>query len=86
MVRARVVVTLKEEVSDPQGITIQQTVSKLDYPEVKKVRVGKYFEIELDGDESRIKEKLDNLCHNILSNPVVENYRYEIQNGSGGNQ
>ena len=78
MVRAKVVVTLKKEVSDVQGITIQQAVEKLDFGQVKKIRVGKYFEIEMGGDEAGACEKLDRLCESVLSNPVIEEYQYEI--------
>jgi phosphoribosylformylglycinamidine synthase PurS subunit len=78
MIHAKVVVTLKKEVSDVQGITIQQTASTLDFPELRQVRVGKYFELEMEGNGADVREKLDKLCENILSNPVIEDCRHEI--------
>ena len=78
MIRAKAIVTLKKEVSDVQGKTIQQTVAKMDYPEVKAVRVGKYFEIEMDCDETAAREKLDRLCESVLSNPVIEEFEYDL--------
>lgn len=78
MIKAKVTVTLKKEVSDVQGITVQQTISQLDFPEVRKVRVGRYFELELDGDAASVKEKLERVCNDVFSNPVIEEYHYEI--------
>ena len=83
MIRAKVLVTLKKEVSDVQGQTIQQTVSKMDFPEVNQVRVGKYFEIELDpaggSSDEQVRGKLDQLCGTVLSNEVIEDFSYEIE-------
>jgi phosphoribosylformylglycinamidine synthase PurS subunit len=79
MIRAKVIVTLKLGVSDVQGITVQQTIAKLDYPELQKVRVGKYFELELDGAAEELRPKLDAICESVLSNPVIEAYEYTIE-------
>ncbi|MBN1517290.1 phosphoribosylformylglycinamidine synthase subunit PurS [Candidatus Sumerlaeota bacterium] len=81
MAQAKVIVMLKKEVSDVQGVTIQQTMQKLDHAEVAKIRVGKYFEIELNGDgltKDQLKQKLEDICENVLSNTVVEEYQYEL--------
>jgi len=78
--KGKVIVRLKPEVSDPQGMTIQQTVAKLGFGGVKKVRAGKCFEIELDAPDRRSAEKLLNgLCDRILANPIIEDYTFEIE-------
>jgi len=78
--RGKVVVRLKPEVSDPQGMTIQQTVAKLGFQGVRKVRAGKFFEIELDvADPDAARKTLDALCDRILANPIIEDYSLEIE-------
>ena len=77
--RARVFVTLKASVFDPQGKTVTDALHTLGYNTVKDVRQGKYFELDVDarsGDEARriAAEAADKL----LSNPVIESYRIEI--------
>jgi len=77
--RARVFVTLKPSVFDPQGTTVNEALHTLGYHSVKDVRQGKYFELEIDArtaDEARriASEAADKL----LSNPVIESYRIEI--------
>ena len=76
--KARVVVTLKEEVLDPQGRAIQRACQALGHPQVTDVRQGKIFEIRLDGvDEMRAEELLRELGAKLLANPVIEDYRVE---------
>jgi len=78
--KGKVIVRLKSEVSDPQGMTIQQTVAKLGYPGVRRVRAGKFFEIELDAPNREAAGKtLDALCDRILANPIIEDYSFEIE-------
>ena len=77
--RARVFVTLKQSVFDPQGTTVAEALHTLGYDSVKDVRQGKYFELDIDAasadDANRIaKEAADKL----LANPVIESYRIEI--------
>ena len=70
-----VIVTLKEEVLDPQGKVVNQTLKNMGYNNVKNVRQGKYFEIELDEtDEGKAKEIIENICKKLLSNIVIEDY------------
>jgi phosphoribosylformylglycinamidine synthase PurS subunit len=78
--RARVFVTLKPSVFDPQGTTVTEALHSLGYDGVKDVRQGKYFELEIDtasADEARrlVAEAADKL----LANPVIETYRIEIE-------
>jgi phosphoribosylformylglycinamidine synthase PurS subunit len=80
--RARVFVTLKPSVFDPQGTTVGEALHTLGYTTVKDVRQGKYFELEIDAasqDEARriAAEAADKL----LSNPVIESYRIDIDPG-----
>ena len=79
--RARVFVTLKQSVFDPQGKTVTDALHTLGYPAVRDVRQGKYFEIALsdsaDGEEAR--ESVGRMAREVLSNPIIEDYRVEIE-------
>jgi phosphoribosylformylglycinamidine synthase len=78
--KGKVIVRLKSEVSDPQGMTIQQTVAKLGFGGVRKVRAGKFFEIELDApDGDAARQTLERLCDRVLANPIIEDYTFEIE-------
>ena len=79
-VKAKVFVTLKQGVLDPQGKAIQHSVGLLGYNGIADVRQGKYFEIALDGalDEAGARETAERMAREVLSNPVIEDYRVEI--------
>jgi len=78
--RAKIVVTPKKAVLDPQGKTVQNALAHMGYAGIGAVRVGKYLEIELTGtDKDAARKQLDEACHKILSNPVIEDYRLEIE-------
>ncbi|HLC25184.1 MAG TPA: phosphoribosylformylglycinamidine synthase subunit PurS, partial [bacterium] len=80
MVRARVFVTLKRSVLDPQGKAIQGALETLGYPEVESVRVGKVIEVTLkEGDQAAARARLEEMCRKLLANPVIEDYRVEIE-------
>ena len=77
--RARVFVTLKPSVFDPQGKTVTDALHTLGYAAVREVRQGKYFELDIDApraDEARALA--EDAAHKLLSNPVIESYRIEI--------
>ncbi len=78
--KAHVYVTLKKTVLDPQGATIARALNGLGHPEVAAVRQGKFFEIELAPGtlETNIAATLDQIAADVLSNPVIEEYRVEI--------
>jgi len=77
--KARVIVTLKGSVLDPQGKAIEGALKGLAVEGVKSVRQGKIFDIELDGDdESAARLKLGETCERLLANTIVENYAIEI--------
>jgi phosphoribosylformylglycinamidine synthase PurS subunit len=74
----RVDVSLKEGVLDPQGTTIRRALIDMGYKNIKEVKSGKFFEIELDGDRTKeAEETLEEICRKLLANPVIE--RYEIK-------
>jgi phosphoribosylformylglycinamidine synthase len=80
MFLARVYVTLKPTVNDPQGLTIKGGLHSLGFTSVESVRAGKYMEIRLDGDSRQEAERLLNeMCRQLLANPVIENYRFELE-------
>ena len=78
--KAKVYVTLKSGVLDPQGKAIQHSVELLGYDRISDVRQGKYFEVALEEtDEARARETAERMAKDVLSNPVIEDYRVEIE-------
>lgn len=78
--KAKIIITPKKAVLDPQGKTVQSALEHMGYTGIGGVHVGKYLEIELaDGDKESARKKLDEACHQFLSNPVIEDYRLEIE-------
>jgi phosphoribosylformylglycinamidine synthase subunit PurS len=79
--KAKVYVTLKAGVLDPQGKAIQHSVQLLGYGGISDVRQGKYFEIALDGSltEALARETAQKMAREVLSNPVIEDFRVEIE-------
>jgi phosphoribosylformylglycinamidine synthase len=78
-VRAKILVTLKSGVLDPQGKAIQHALGALGFDGVREVRQGKAIEIELDEtDRARARETIDAMCAKLLANPVIETYSVEL--------
>ena len=78
--KARVFVTLKPGVLDPQGKAIQNALSALGITGVNDVRQGKYIEVELaETSEDAAKATVERMCKDLLANSVIENYAYELQ-------
>jgi phosphoribosylformylglycinamidine synthase len=76
---ARVAVTLKEGIADPQGQTIEKALPALGYSGVKNVRVGKLIEFEVDAaDEVEAREAVNDMCERLLANPVIESFEVTI--------
>ena len=74
--KVKVIVTLKNGVLDPQGKVIQQTLNGMSFSEVKEVRQGKYFDIEIStNDEKKAKDKVEEMCKKLLSNLAIEDYK-----------
>ncbi len=79
--KAFVYVSLKRSVLDPQGKTIQGALNKMGYKGLQDVRQGKYFEITLDGGLSRsdAEAEIGRIAREVLTNPVIEEFRYSIE-------
>ena len=84
--RARVYVTLKPSVFDPQGRVVAEALTSLGYSDVKDVRQGKFFEVELEGsDPLTARARVTEMADRLLANPVIESYRVEISDeGAAG--
>jgi len=77
---ARVDITLKAAVNDPQGNTILGALHSLGFAEVGTVRAGKYMEIRLDApDKGKAEEQVTEMCKKLLANPVIEDFRFEVE-------
>ena len=71
---AKVIVMPKAAVLDPQGNAVRDAMRHLGMPEVRSVRIGKYMEIEIEGQNGELESRLHRLCRDLLSNPVIEDY------------
>ena len=77
--KARIKITLKNGVLDPQGKAIQNAMASLGFTGVSDVRQGKYIEVDLaETNEGKARELLDRVCKELLANTVIENYAYEL--------
>ncbi|MHA0042237.1 phosphoribosylformylglycinamidine synthase subunit PurS [Deinococcus sp. PEB2-63] len=76
--KAKVFVTLKPSILDPQGRTVERALSHLDHRNVSGVRVGKYIELTLSGSRAEVEAQLRDITENVLSNPVMEDARWEL--------
>jgi phosphoribosylformylglycinamidine synthase len=72
--KAKVIVMPKAAVLDPQGNAVRDAMRHLGMPEVRSVRIGKYMEIEIEGQNDELESRLHQLCRDLLSNPVIEDY------------
>ena len=72
--KVKVLVTPKAAVLDPQGAAVRDAMQHLGMPEVRSVRIGKYLEIEVDEKAPNLDSRLNDLCRDLLSNPVIEDY------------
>src|SRR5438445_11802377 len=77
---ARVIVTPKPVVNDPQGVTVKQGLASLGFREVSDVRVGKYIEVNLDtSSEHEARERGEAMCRQLPANHVIEDFRFAIE-------
>jgi len=80
MYLSKVYITLKPTVNDPQGLTIKGELHTLGFKDVEEVRAGKYIEIKIAaGDMERARAELQDMCKKLLANPVIENFRFDIE-------
>jgi len=78
--KAKIYVTLKNGVLDPQGKAVEHSLHDLGFDAVEDVRQGKYLEVELaTDDKSKAEQDLDEMCKKLLANTVIENYRIELE-------
>lgn len=78
--KAKIIVMPKRTVLDPQGKTVKHALESLSFKGIKDVRIGKFIEVELEGgNQAALKKKMDQACHDLLSNPVIEDYTLEIK-------
>jgi len=79
MYLAKIYITLKPTVNDPQGLVIKGALHNLGFTEVASVRAGKYMEVKLEENDSSIaQQQVNEMCKKLLANPVIENYRFEL--------
>jgi len=77
--KAKIIVMPKRTVLDPQGKTVKRALESMNFAGIKDVRVGKFMEIEIEGgNKAELQKKIDEACHKLLSNPVIEEYTFEI--------
>ena len=77
--KAKIIIMPKKTVLDPQGKTVKHALESMNFHGIKDVRVGKFMEIELEGGtKAELQKKIDEACHKLLSNPVIEEYSFEI--------
>ena len=80
MYLAKIYVTLKPRVNDPQGQTVLGGLRHMGFATVGDVRIGKYLEVRLDeADRSRAEELVADMCNKLLSNPVIEEFRFDLE-------
>jgi phosphoribosylformylglycinamidine synthase subunit PurS len=78
----KVVVTPKKAVLDPQGNAVRDAMRHLGMPQVQSVRIGKYMEIDVNGADADVEQRLHGLCRDLLSNPVIEDYELDKMENS----
>lgn len=73
-------ITLKESILDPQGKAIEGSLRRLGYSEVEEVRVGKFLELTItESNAEKAKQRVEEMCNRLLSNPIIENVKYEVK-------
>ncbi|KYH31999.1 phosphoribosylformylglycinamidine synthase subunit PurS [Neomoorella mulderi] len=84
MLLAKIYVTLKPGVLDPQGEAVMGGLKAMGYEGVTAVRVGKYLEVQLDlDDRQEAGRQVEEMCRRLLANPVIEQYRYTLEEPAG---
>ena len=78
--KARITITLKTGVLDPQGKAIANALGALGFDGIEGVRQGKYIELDLDeSDPARARDQIERMCEKLLANTVIENYQFELE-------
>ncbi len=80
MIRAKVYITLRQGVLDPQGETVKGALETLGFAAVRDVRIGKFMVITLNSaSKGEAKRQIEEMCKKLLANPVIEDYRFELE-------
>ncbi|MFB3897575.1 MAG: phosphoribosylformylglycinamidine synthase subunit PurS [bacterium] len=80
MAKVNIYVTLKKSVLDPQGRAVQHALSSLGFKEVAEVRVGRFIQLQVESkNKKELQKRVDKMCHQLLSNPVIEDYTFDIE-------
>ena len=78
--QAQIYVTLRPSVLDPAGTAVRSGLSHMGYHNVDQIRIGKYVELTIAADsEASARQQLDQICDQLFANPVIENYRFDLQ-------
>ncbi len=78
--QAQIYVTLRPSVLDPAGTAVKSGLSHMGYNNIEQIRIGKYVELAIAADtEEAARQQLDQICDQLLANPVIENYRFDLQ-------
>ncbi|MBD2360374.1 MULTISPECIES: phosphoribosylformylglycinamidine synthase subunit PurS [unclassified Anabaena] len=76
---AKIFVTLRPSVLDPAGVAVQSGLQQMGYNTVENVRIGKYIELTItSSDETKARQDMERICNQMLANPVIENYRFDL--------
>ena len=81
MIKVNVYVTLKKEILDTQGLVIKKAIPQIGFDNVENVRFGKFIQLEIEQgskSEKDIEKEIEYLCNRLLSNPIIEDFKYEI--------
>lgn len=80
MYLAKIHVTLKASVLDPQGVAVSDALKAMGYKEVESLRLGKYMELRLDGkDKASVEKRVEEMCRKLLSNMVIERFEFAVE-------
>ena len=80
MFLAKIYIILKPTVNDPQGQTVRGGLKTLGFDSVESVRMGKYLEVKIQvGERSRAEAQVSEMCHKLLSNPVIEDFHFDLE-------
>jgi len=78
--RGKIIVVLRPGVFDPQGVTVRNALHTLGYGEVEEVKTGKFFEVILEAEhEEQARKRLQEMCDQLLANPVIERYSFDLE-------
>jgi phosphoribosylformylglycinamidine synthase len=77
---AKIYITLKTGVLDPQGKTIENSLKNLGFGDINEVKTGKFIQVKLDTDDKKEAAKMvDDICQKLLANTIIENYNFELE-------